>query len=253
MIDRAFTKAEARYIPNGPGRTADMAHPTRTGDLVVFSYPPYQFDAATPGTLVARSAFFGQHGYVPDVQDLSATTSTCAPRSSPAATASASGTSRRRTHDRPGADDRLHARRARAAAEPGRGAPRPAEGRRVTHAGAAHRPDRLPRPTRPDDVARSTAVNVTVGGASQLATMFDEEAAQLPGRLAAVRLGRQRRRLAGQLGSAAGHAGDRRRERLGPRRHLVRQPRVRLWHRPPAGSTRRGPTSRSSARTSSTR
>ena len=72
VIDRAFTKAEARYIPNGAGSTADMAHPTRTGDLVVFAYPPYQFDAATPGTLVARSAFFGQHGYVPDVQNLAA-------------------------------------------------------------------------------------------------------------------------------------------------------------------------------------
>lgn len=72
VIDRAFTKAEARYIPNGPDSTADMASPTRTGDLVVFSYPPYQFDAATPGTLVARSAFFGQHGYVPDVQNLDA-------------------------------------------------------------------------------------------------------------------------------------------------------------------------------------
>lgn len=72
LIDRAYTKAEARYIPNGPNSTADMAHPTRTGDLVVFSYPPYQFDAATPGTLVARSAFFGQHGYVPDVQNLDA-------------------------------------------------------------------------------------------------------------------------------------------------------------------------------------
>jgi 2',3'-cyclic-nucleotide 2'-phosphodiesterase (5'-nucleotidase family) len=72
MIDRAFTKAEARYIPNGPDSTADMAHPTRTGDLVVFAYPPYQYDAATPGTLVAKSAFFGQHGYVPDVQNLSA-------------------------------------------------------------------------------------------------------------------------------------------------------------------------------------
>jgi 2',3'-cyclic-nucleotide 2'-phosphodiesterase (5'-nucleotidase family) len=72
VIDRAFTKAEARYIPNGPGTTADMAHPTRTGDLVVFSYPPYQFDAATPGTLIARSAFFGQHGYVPDVQVMDA-------------------------------------------------------------------------------------------------------------------------------------------------------------------------------------
>jgi 2',3'-cyclic-nucleotide 2'-phosphodiesterase (5'-nucleotidase family) len=72
MIDRAFTKAEARYIPNGPNSTADMANPTRTGDLVVFAYPPYQFDAATPGTLVALSAFFGQHGYVPDVQNLDA-------------------------------------------------------------------------------------------------------------------------------------------------------------------------------------
>jgi 2',3'-cyclic-nucleotide 2'-phosphodiesterase (5'-nucleotidase family) len=70
VIDRAFTRAEARYIPNGAGTTANMAHPTRTGDLVVFSYPPYQFDAATPGTLIAPSLFFGQHGYVPDVQDL---------------------------------------------------------------------------------------------------------------------------------------------------------------------------------------
>lgn len=72
VIDRVFTKAEARYIPNGPGSTTDMAHPTRTGDVVAFSSPPYQYDAATPGTLVARSQFFGQHGYVPDVQDLAA-------------------------------------------------------------------------------------------------------------------------------------------------------------------------------------
>ncbi len=72
MIDRAYSKAEARYIPNGPDSTADMAHPTRSGDLIVFAYPPYQFDAATPGTQVARSAFFGQHGYVPDIQNLDA-------------------------------------------------------------------------------------------------------------------------------------------------------------------------------------
>ena len=72
VIDRVFTKAEARYIPNGPGSTADMAHPTRTGDVIAFAFPPYQFDGATPGTLVAPSHFFGQHGYVPDVQDLSA-------------------------------------------------------------------------------------------------------------------------------------------------------------------------------------
>ena len=72
MIDRVFTKAEARYIPTGGGQTADMAHPTRTGDLIVFAYPPYQYDAETPGTLVAPSHFFGQHGYVPDLQNLAA-------------------------------------------------------------------------------------------------------------------------------------------------------------------------------------
>ena len=68
MIDRVFTKAEARYIPIGDGQTADMAHPTRTGDLVViFAVPPYQFDAETPGKLVAPSHFFGQHGYLPSM------------------------------------------------------------------------------------------------------------------------------------------------------------------------------------------
>jgi hypothetical protein len=72
VIDRVFTKAEARYIPIGGGQTADMAHPTRTGDLVVFAFPPYQFDRETPGTLIAPSHFFGQHGYVPDVQNLDA-------------------------------------------------------------------------------------------------------------------------------------------------------------------------------------
>ena len=115
MIDRAFTKAEARYIPNGPGSTADMAHPTRTGDLVVFAYPPYQFDAETPGTLVALSAFFGQHGYVPGRAGPRARTSTCGPRSSPAAGAIARGTVNGR-HDRPRADDRVHPRHPRAAA-----------------------------------------------------------------------------------------------------------------------------------------
>ena len=57
----AFTKAEARHIPNSRRGTTDMAHPTRTGDLVVFSSPPYQWDAATPGTLIAPSAFASDH------------------------------------------------------------------------------------------------------------------------------------------------------------------------------------------------
>jgi hypothetical protein len=74
VIDRTFTRDEAHSIPNGPHSTADMSNATRTGDLVVFSYPPYEFDAETPGTLIARSQFFGQHGYVPDVQNLRSNT-----------------------------------------------------------------------------------------------------------------------------------------------------------------------------------
>ncbi len=67
VIDRAYGKAELRYVPNGAASTADMAHPTRTGDVVAFAYPPYQFEGATPGTPVARAPFFGQDNYLPDV------------------------------------------------------------------------------------------------------------------------------------------------------------------------------------------
>ena len=83
-----------------------MAHPTRTGDLVVFAYPPYQFDAATPGTLVARSAFFGQHGYVPDVQNLAANINMRATFMAGGQNIAKGAFSR--AHDRPGADCRLH-------------------------------------------------------------------------------------------------------------------------------------------------
>ncbi len=116
-IDRAFTKAESRYIPNGPNSTADMAHPTRTGDLVVFAKVPYQFDAATPGTLVAPSHFFGQHGYVPDVKDLG--------RQHQHAGDLPRRRQGRRTRvgegplDRPGPDAVLPARHPRAAVQPG--------------------------------------------------------------------------------------------------------------------------------------
>ena len=164
-----------------PDSTADMAHPTRTGDLVVFAYPPYQFDAATPGTLVARSAFFGQHGYVPDVQNLAANVNM-------RATFIAGGGAIRpnvvasglRTIDLAPTIAYLL------------GIPEPQHSQGVVRldllrggeardAGARHRPDRLPRPARSDHAARWTARNVSVGGAAQLATMFDEEAAQFPG------------------------------------------------------------------------
>jgi len=49
---------------------SNSLNPTRSGDVVVVSLPPYQFDAATPGTVIAPSGFFGQHGYLPDLVDL---------------------------------------------------------------------------------------------------------------------------------------------------------------------------------------
>ena len=152
VIDRAYTKAQARYIPNGAGSTADMAHPTRTGDLVVFSAPPYQFDAATPGTLIARSAFFGQHGYVPDVQDLASEHEHARhvpgrrPRHRPRQRA-------RRAQHRPRADGRVPARHPRAAAQPGRRAARRPQARRPLHPAVDRRAQRLPRAARPDDDA----------------------------------------------------------------------------------------------------
>ncbi|MGK2849881.1 MAG: 5'-nucleotidase C-terminal domain-containing protein [Candidatus Limnocylindrales bacterium] len=70
VIDSVYLKEATRYLDDGAGGTINMLHPTRTGDVVVFSYPPYQWDAATPGQQVAPSRFYGQHGYEPKLQDL---------------------------------------------------------------------------------------------------------------------------------------------------------------------------------------
>jgi len=178
VIDRAFTKAQARSIPNGAGSTADMAHPTRTGDLVVFSTPPYQFDAATPGTLIARSAFFGQHGYVPDVQDLDSNTNM-------RATFLAGGTA---IH--PGI---VRAVRSidlapTAAFLLGIPAPQQSQGvvrRDLLRGGSSYKPLSIIGLNDFHGQLDQTAttmdgLNVAVGGASQLATMFDQEASFLP-------------------------------------------------------------------------
>jgi 2',3'-cyclic-nucleotide 2'-phosphodiesterase (5'-nucleotidase family) len=178
LVDRAYTKAEARYVPNGPGSTADMAHPTRTGDLVAFAYPPYQFDAATPGTLVARSAFFGQHGYVPDVQDTAANTSM-------RATFIAGGSKI--------AKGRIEARTIDLAPTLafllGVPSPQHSQGRVLLGAlrgGAAIKPVSIVGLTDFHGQLDATSFtvdgkNTSVGGAARLATLFDEEAAALPG------------------------------------------------------------------------
>ncbi|MGQ0604403.1 MAG: alkaline phosphatase family protein [Anaerolineales bacterium] len=62
VIDRVFKKEELRNVDG-----SDSLHPSRSGDVIVVSRPPYQFDAATPGQTIAFSQFFGQHGYMPDL------------------------------------------------------------------------------------------------------------------------------------------------------------------------------------------
>jgi 2',3'-cyclic-nucleotide 2'-phosphodiesterase (5'-nucleotidase family) len=179
VIDRAFTKAEARYIPNSAYSTADMAHPTRTGDLVVFSYPPYQYDAATPGTLIARSAFFGQHGYVPDVQDMHANINL-------RATFIAGGEAIRRTTVRGVRSIDLAPTIAYLMRVP---MPQHSQGEvclECLKGGALVQLVPIMGLTDFHGQLEPTTLsmdgrNVTVGGAAQLATLFDEEASHLPG------------------------------------------------------------------------
>jgi 2',3'-cyclic-nucleotide 2'-phosphodiesterase (5'-nucleotidase family) len=179
VVDRVFTKAESRYIPNGPGSTADMAHPTRTGDVVAFSYPPYQFDAATPGTLVSPSHFFGQHGYVPDVQDLKANVNMRATFLA-GGEGIARGTVTARSIDlAPTLSFIL-------------GIPEPQHSQGtvlldVVKGGSAYRPVSIVGLTdfhgqlEPTTRTYDNNINAPVGGGAYLATMFDEEQAALPG------------------------------------------------------------------------
>ena len=65
VVEAVFKKEELRNVQG-----VDALHPSRSGDVVVVFRPPYQTDASTPGTLIAFSQFFGQHGYLPDLVDL---------------------------------------------------------------------------------------------------------------------------------------------------------------------------------------
>ncbi|HXJ66913.1 MAG TPA: alkaline phosphatase family protein, partial [Actinomycetota bacterium] len=48
----------------------DSLFPNRSGDVVVVSRPPYQWDAPTANVAIAFSHFFGQHGYLPNTVDI---------------------------------------------------------------------------------------------------------------------------------------------------------------------------------------
>jgi 2',3'-cyclic-nucleotide 2'-phosphodiesterase (5'-nucleotidase family)/predicted AlkP superfamily phosphohydrolase/phosphomutase len=65
VVDAVFKKEQLRNVDG-----SDSLHPNRSGDVVVVFRPPYQTDAQTPGQLIAFSQFFGQHGYLPGLQDI---------------------------------------------------------------------------------------------------------------------------------------------------------------------------------------
>jgi 2',3'-cyclic-nucleotide 2'-phosphodiesterase (5'-nucleotidase family)/predicted AlkP superfamily phosphohydrolase/phosphomutase len=65
IVERVLTKAQLADVQG-----SDSLNPTRSGDVVVVTKEPYEFDGATVGTLVAPSKFFGQHGYLPEDVDL---------------------------------------------------------------------------------------------------------------------------------------------------------------------------------------
>lgn len=65
-VATALKKEELRDVDG-----SDALFPTRSGDVVVVLNPPFQFDAAIPGQEISDSVFFGQHGFLPDLVDLS--------------------------------------------------------------------------------------------------------------------------------------------------------------------------------------
>ena len=65
VVEKVLTKAQLADVEG-----SDSLNPTRSGDVVVVTKVPYEFDGNTVGTLVAPSKFFGQHGYLPDDVDL---------------------------------------------------------------------------------------------------------------------------------------------------------------------------------------
>ena len=65
VILKIMNKEELRNVDG-----SDSLHPSRSGDVVVVTRPPYQWDAATANVKIALSRFFGQHGYLPNTVDM---------------------------------------------------------------------------------------------------------------------------------------------------------------------------------------
>lgn len=66
VVHSVFTQEQAGALPNG-WTTASMAHPEKTGDVIVFLKPPYQFDFAEGGAGAIRdtTVWWAAHGHPP--------------------------------------------------------------------------------------------------------------------------------------------------------------------------------------------
>ncbi len=66
VVYGVFTAEQAGALPNG-WTTASMAHPDKTGDVIVFLRPPYQFDFAEGGATAIRdtTVWWAAHGHPP--------------------------------------------------------------------------------------------------------------------------------------------------------------------------------------------
>lgn len=67
VLARAVRKQEADAVETGAG-PANMRH-ARTGDVLLFLHPPFQFDGANPKELISEAPMLGQHGYLADTVD----------------------------------------------------------------------------------------------------------------------------------------------------------------------------------------
>jgi hypothetical protein len=70
VVYGVFTAEQAGALPNG-WSTASMAHPSKTGDVIVFLRPPYQFDFAEGGSGAIRdtTVWWAAHGHPPQTGD----------------------------------------------------------------------------------------------------------------------------------------------------------------------------------------
>ena len=251
MIDRVFTKAEARCIPNGP-RLDDRhgpSDPDRRPRRVLLSRRTSSTRRRRARSSRRRTS--SASTATCRTSRISPRTSTCGRRSWPAARASREGEVTARSIDLAptlafllGIPEPQHSQ--------GRVLLDVVDGGNVVQADLARRAERLPRPARPDDARLRRDQPDASAGPRSSRRCSTRSSPRCPARRSHPRRRRQRRRLAAEL-AACSRTGRRSTSRT---RGASTRPRTATTSSTTASSgsssTRSGRTSRSSRRTSST-